>query len=254
MTKLHEILAVEDTVVSAAKKLVAETAGKFSRHTEFFTGTIRTLKRLTDSPADKAMEEAAKKVKELPTDVPSTLSYVFPFLDKGLHVKMVKHLTNQLAKADIVLGNEVLMKDVPVDFLLDLERLLPEWRAMYAVMPTLDPSYQWVSERKGVWKLKESVASAQTEKIMHPVVLAPATDKHPAQVKESTKDVVVGTFHDMTISGAATTQQKADAMKLCDELLAAVKQARMRANSVEIAKPDTPVSKITERFAAIFTK
>ena len=69
---------------------------------------------------------------------------------------------------------------------------------------------------------------------MTPVVLAAATDKHPAQVKESTADVVVGMFTTKIWSGAMTTQQKADVLALLDKLTVAAKQARNRANTVEV--------------------
>ena len=249
MGKLHELLAVEETVVSAAEKLIAETNEKFNKHSEFFSGGVRTLSRLKDSPEDKAIEAAQRRVKELPTDVPDTLSYIFPYINKALDVKLAKHLTNQKAVADIEMDGVAVMKAVPVDFLLDLEKTIPRWRAMYSAMPTLDPSRKWASERTGVWK-SDAPATAQTEKIMYPVVMSPATEQHPAQVKEATRDIVVGTFQQIDLSGAATTQQKADVLALCDRLLAAVKQARMRANSVE--QVNSNAAAITGLFAKIF--
>lgn len=253
-TKLHELLAAEETVTQAAEKLLAETNEKFNKQTEFFTGHVRTLARLRDSPEDHAIEAAQRRVKELPTTVEETLKYVFPYVDKALGVKLRKHTTNQVAQSDIELDGTVIMRDVPVDFLLDLEKILPRWRAMFATMPTLDPSRQWARERDGVWKTTEPTTASQTEKIMYPVVLAEATDKHPAQVKESTKDVVVGTFSQIDMSGAATSQQKADVLALCDKLLVAVKQARMRANSVEVKEPADGAEKITQLFAKVFTQ
>lgn len=252
MTKLHELLAVEDTVVQASEKLLAETNEKFNKHSEYFTGFIRVLQRLKDGTEDKAIEVAQRKSKELPTNVPETLKYVFPFLDKTLTLKLQKHLTNQVAIADIVDGGITIMRGVPVDFLLDLEKMIPKWRAMFAAMPTLDPSKAWVQERDGVWKLKEPLNTSQTEKIMYPVVLHEATDKHPAQVKEATKDIVVGTFSDTLFNGAATSQQKADVLALCDRLITAVKQARMRANSVEVQVPTDSAAAITTLFANVF--
>jgi hypothetical protein len=250
MGKLHELLAVEETVVAAAEKLIAETNEKFNKHTEFFTGGIRTLSRLKDSPEDRAIEVAQRRVKELPTDVPSTLQYIFPYIEKALDLKLSKHLTNQKAVGNIELEGNVVAADVPVDFLLDLEKAIPRWRKMYEAMPTLDPSRKWETERAGVWK-SEAPKTAQTEKIMYPVELSPATIQHPAQVKEATKDIVVGTFNQTDISGAATTQQKADVLALCDRLLVAVKQARMRANATEQVQ-GSAAKQITNLFSKVF--
>ena len=250
MGKLHELLAVEDTVVGASEKLISETNEKFHKSTEFFTGHIRTLSRLKDSPEDKAIEAAQRKEKQLPTDVPDTLRYIFPYLEKAWDLKLSKHLTNQVAVADIVLDGQTIAAGVPVDFLLDLEKAIPRLRAMFLSMPTLDPSRKWEVDRPGVFK-SEAPKTAQTEKIQYPVVLVEATDKHPAQVKEASKDVVVGTFSQTDISGAATTEQKADVLALCDRLIVAIKQARMRANSVEAVKGEA-AKNITALFGNIF--
>ena len=250
MGKLHELLAVEETVVAAAEKLITETNEKFNKHTEFFTGSVRNLSRLKDSPEDKAVEVAQRRVKELPTDVPDTLQYIFPYIEKVLDLKLSKHLTNQKAVADIELDGQTVATNVPVDFLLDLEKAIPRWRTMYTTMPTLDPSRRWEKERAGVWK-SEAPKTAQTEKIMYPVVLSEATIQHPAQVKEATKDIVVGTFSQTDISGAATTQQKADVLALCDRLLVAVKQARMRANATEQVQ-GTAAKQIISLFSRVF--
>lgn len=247
MGKLHELLAAEDSVVAAAEKLITETNEKFNKHTEFFSGHQRTLERVTDTPQDKALEASARVVKALPTNVIDTIDYIVPYIDKALSLKLQKHRANQAAQADVELDGRVVIKDAPVDFLLDLEKAIPRWRSLFATMPTLDPSREWVEERTGVWKTKEPTITAQTEKVVHPVVLAQATDKHPAQIKESSKDVVVGKFVQVNLSGAATTQQKADVLAFCDKLLVAVKQARMRANSVEVKSE-------TSRVAALFNE
>lgn len=251
MGKLHELLAVEETVVSASEKMLSETADKFTKSSEFFTGSIRTLERLNANPEDKAIEAAARKVKELPTTVKATLSYVSPIVEKALNTKLQKHATNQVAVADIVLDDAVLMRKVPVDFLLDLEKAIPRYRQIYAAMPTIDPSRKWEKEREGVWK-SQAADAVQGEKQLYAVVLHPGDEHHPAQVKEASKEVIVGVFKQTDFSGAATSQQKADALSLCDRLLAAVKAARMRANSVEIQTPEDNASKLTSLFTKVF--
>lgn len=254
MSRLHEVLAAEGTVNAASEKLIGETNEKFNKFTEFFTGSLRTLKRVADSPEDRAIEEAARKEKILPTTVGETLDYTFKFFTNTLNLKLQKHCTNQVAKADILLDGAAIMQDVPVDFLLDLEAYLPRLRDMFLKMPTLDPSKEWVAERVGVWKTKTPVTAAQTEKKMYPVELSPATDKHPAQVKEATKDITVGVFSDLLFSGAATSQQKADVLALVDKLIVATKEARMRANSVEVVTPTSNASEIVKRLMEAVTR
>lgn len=74
----------------------------------------------------------------------------------------------------------------------------------------------------------------RTEKQVKFVTLAPATDKHPAQVKDWTEDVPVAKVETVAYSGMWTVQQKADALDRLDVLLQAVKKARQRANTAEV--------------------
>lgn len=253
-TKLHEVLAAEDTVTKAADKLIAETTDKFGRHGEFFVGMIRTLKRVNSSPEDEAREASERREKVLPTNVPETVDYTMGFVTKMLDTKLQKHVANQKAKASIIIDGQIIMSDAPVDFLLDLEKAIPRWKEMFNRMPTLDPSKNWIEERKHVFKTKDAIASAQTEKQLYPVVLSPATDKHAAQVKESSRDVVVGTYNDLFFSGAVTTQKKADIYALCDKLMVSVKEARMRANTADAPRPVVSASTITGMFTDILGK
>jgi hypothetical protein len=104
-------------------------------------------------------------------------------------------------------------------------------------VPTLDASKEWKvtdNGRKGEFVTTGEEVTSKTEKTMTAVVLYEATDKHPAQIEKVTADKVVGTFKRRLISGAATSKQKADAIAILDELLVETKQARQRANSVEV--------------------
>jgi len=235
MSKLHEILAVEKTRSQAANKLIEETANKFKKE-QYFSGHIKTLKMLVDSPENAAIEEASRDEKSLPTTVPETLEYLFDFWTKAEDVTYAKNKTNQIANADLFFRGEVLVPFVPVDELLGLEVRLETLRRTLDLMPTLDASKDWTpaaSGRKGAFLAIGDESTSKTEKTMTPVVLYEATDKHPAQIERVSVDKVVGTFRRKSISGAATSKQKADAIAVIDELLAEAKQARQRANSVE---------------------
>ena len=78
--------------------------------------------------------------------------------------------------------------------------------------------------------------TTKTEKKVTPVILYPATEKHPAQIEKVTEDVPVGTFTLSVISGATTAIQKANVIAVLDDLIIEVKKARTRANSVEVQK------------------
>jgi hypothetical protein len=236
MTKLHELLAVEKTRTNAAQKLMQDTMQKFSK-SEMFSGGVKTLKMIEDSPQNKAIEAAAQEQRELPTTVAETLEYAMNVWAQAEDVLMQKNCTNTIAVADIEYQGSVIASAVPVDELLGLESRLESLRKIMEGMPTLSAAVAWEpdtnSGRKGAWQARDVDTTTKTEKTMVPVVLYEATDKHPAQVKEVSQDKTVGTFKLVKFCGGATSAQKAETLAAIDELIGAVKQARMRANSVE---------------------
>lgn len=238
MSKLHELLAVEQTRSKAAEMLLAETQAKFGK-AHFFTGELKTLKMLNESPENNAIEAAAREEKPLPTTVIETLQYALEAWAKAEDVRFQINATNQSAKADLVFRGEVVAQQIPVDELMGLEARLTQMRNVFAAMPTLDASKKWVpldNGRAGSWETANVEQTSKTEKKFEPLTLAQATDKHPAQVKEAYRDAVVGTFSRLSQSGAATSKQKADVLATVDELIAEARQARMRANSTEAVK------------------
>lgn len=256
MSKLHELLAVEKSTTSAATKLLNETKQKFGKF-EYFQGNIKTLKMLEDNIQNKALEDAAAQARTLPTTVQETLEYTLKFWAQAEDVILQKNITNQRAVADIVIGDSVLAKDVPVDELLGLETRLETLRQVMDGMPTLPASVSCspdtTSGRKGSWKADVPEVTTKTEKVMVPVVLYEATKEHPAQVKEVASDKVVGRFTNIALYGAATSAQKAEVIERIDALAVAVKQARMRANSVDADK-STIGNKITSFILDPFNK
>lgn len=236
MGKLHELLAAETTAVSASKKLLEDTRTKFAKKDDYFMGNLRTLTMLKDSVENEAIQAAARQEKELPTTVYDTLEYFFQFWAKAEDVMLQKNCTNQVAKADLMFKGEVLARNLPVDELMGLEARLKELRGLAQEMPTLDASKKWknaTDRGDHVFVTEAPEVQAKTEKIIVPVELSPATDKHPAQVKETSREEVVGKFENIRWSGAATTLQKAQMIEILDELIVEARQARNRANMVE---------------------
>lgn len=235
MSKLFELLAVEKTRISAATKLAEETSAKFGKE-HFFTGYNKTLSMLKDSPENRAIELSSKEVKELPTTVEETLEYFLNFWVQAEDVIYAKNVTNQNANADILFRDKVLASSVPVDELMGLEVRLESLRRLFERIPTLDAAKEWKkmdNGRQGMYQATVPEVTNKTEKTMTAIVLYPATDKHPAQIEKVSKDETVGTFTRQLYSGSATSKQKANVVAALDELLVAVKQARMRANAVD---------------------
>lgn len=237
MSKLHELLAVQDTLATAAKKLVTDTDTKLRKPQQYFIGATKSLKMIADTPENTQIERAGTEEKALPTTVKRTLEYMLDIWAKAEDVRYQINRTNQNARADIIFRGNVFESDVPVDELLGLEGRLLTLRNLLDTVPTLDPSRSWTHSEvldRDVWVSATPDVTTKTEKVMSAVVLHPGSDKHPAQVKEVTTDKVVGAFTTIFYNGAATSMQKAEALTVVDELLEAVKTARMRANMVDV--------------------
>jgi hypothetical protein len=240
MTVLHELLAAEKTVTNARDRLAEDTDNKFRKAESFFTGGTKTLELLGDDPSNDKVEAAARVDKELATTVVATLDYYLTYWGKAETLLAQKNVTNTHALAELEFRGKVIAHAVPVDELMGLEVRLTELRKLALVIPTLDASRAWaldkLAQQPGTWQSVQPTVTTKTEKVEVPVILVQPTKEHPAQVKISSADKVVGTFTTQHTSGATTAIQKANLLSVIDDLIIEVKSARVRANSVEVAK------------------
>lgn len=240
MAQLHEILAAEKTAVNTRDQLTKDTENKFAKGENYFTGFSKTLEMLGDNPSNSAIEAAARQDKALPTTVVATLDYYLARWANAEDVLFQKNKTNTAAIADLEFRGSVIATGIPVDELMGLEVRLSDLRKLMTQIPTLDASREWEPDvsaaQAGTWKAVNPQVTTKTEKKVTPVILYPATDKHPAQIEKVTEDVPVGTFTLSVISGATTAIQKANVIAVLDDLIIEVKKARTRANSVEVQK------------------
>ena len=103
-------------------------------------------------------------------------------------------------------------------------------------MPTLDPSYDWTKDVNSDLYKTDSIKTARTKKTTKALLLAPATDKHPAQTDKITEDVIVGYWKATKLSGALPLPRKEELLTKIDRLRDAVKMAREEANNAEVVK------------------
>lgn len=142
--------------------------------------------------------------------------------------------TNQRARGDIVLlGGEqpvTLLADVPVTYLMFLEKKLTDLETVVRKLPVLDPGQQWELDPNTDTYRSQPVVTVKTKKIPRNHVLAPATDKHPAQVQVYQEDIPEGTWTTVKFSGALPASKINEILNRIKTLLAAVKFAREQAN------------------------
>jgi hypothetical protein len=232
-SQLHQILAVEGDLIGEAKRVEEEAIHTFGK-SERFTGHTKTLKMLSD---DRSCEESAGcEHIELTTTVAEKLDYIREAITRAWDCSMQKEKTNQIANADLVVDGNIIATKVPATALLGLETRLKELRRVVESIPTLQPGIKWEAhpEKQNVFVASDKEVKNKTEKVMEPVILYPATKEHAAQVKESTKDVVVGTFTIERVCGMISPTHKSILIGRVDTMLRAVKKARMEANCTEV--------------------
>lgn len=230
--KIHETLAVEDSLKSAAAS--AETlAQRNFRNPSPFDGQIREYLPKTEEDAKKDVESKA-----VVDTVPARLAAVAKSMVAFLDIVATKEEANTRAKEDIVIRDVVLAKNVPVSMLVQLENKFRSFRNLISEIPVLDPLQNWTpSGKTGVFK-GDTREVQSTKKVMRPVELTPATDKHPAQVKETTVDVVCGTWSTTLLSGRISQESKDIYLDRVDTLIREIKKARQRANTCEVVQQD----------------
>lgn len=236
--KLHEILAVEDDLEKSTNAVTNEASVIFTKKQEqHFEGFMKAY----ESFEENAFEEPSE-VKEVVTSVGKKLQYVLKYWKKFLHVSIQKEATNQLAKADIIIDDIVLAKDVPATGLLSLEKRLSHIKKMFLDIPTLEPGKKWIvsnrttNEIGTIYEVENKETKFRTKNVQQHSVVVQATEHFPAQVVTSNQDTIIGKYEKTIWSGKILPADKSKYLEKIDTLIAAVKQARQRANQQEVVE------------------
>jgi hypothetical protein len=239
MAKLHELLAVEGNLKGQAEKTRNDLIATFTNKGHHFSE-----KTISFKPNEEGAATITESQLDLQTTVPRELKWIAPFLIKSIDVSWQVAEANTVARADVILDDgRTLLKQIPATSLLELEKRCRELSDFVSKIPTLDPAKGFrhdASRGADVFRARDEVKS-RTKKVNEPLVLAPATDKHAAQVQLVTRDVVTGDITTMEWSGLITVADKGNMLSRVEELSRAVKAARSRANDQEVAKTDKKI-------------
>lgn len=228
--KLHEVVAVEKGVKSRTYGQIT-LIDKQAQKAEPFSGISRNFRKKDTDGEDYPPER--KKVTAV-ADV--LLKQVAQFTAELFDVEATKDWGNCSAKADIVVDGQTLVSGAPVTFLLFLEKQVTDLRTMVDRFVTLDENEDWTLDaNSGLYKTALT-STHRTQKVQKPLVLYPATPEHPAQTQIISEDVIVGWWDTTKFSGALPLPKKVAIVERLDKLLRAVKEARERANDIEIEK------------------
>lgn len=224
--KLHQIIAV-----IAAHNARMQSAMTTTHHAnqkpalfEGFNAEYRPLEEGGEAlpPESKVVE---MRVKDAIRKIRKALGELFD-------VTARRDWTNQKATASIVVDGNPVLENVPVTWLMFLEKQLVDIRTWVAKLPTLSTSERWdYDESAGLYRA-EPLVTHRTKKEQKPIVLYDATKEHPAQTQIITQDVLAGHWTKHKLSAAIPAVEKEALLERVDKLSVAVKKAREKANSI----------------------
>ncbi len=227
-TRLNQIIAVEKGVKSDAVAKFTELHHTVQKQ-PLLSGIARTYRPKEDDGDQLPAESTRVQV-----NTEAVLSDAAAVLTRLFDVVATKDWTNCIAKADVVVGGNVLLKDVPATYLLFLEKQLTDLHTFVKKLPTLDPAETWHHDGAADMWATEPVETVRTKKIPRNHEVAPATKEHPAQVQVFTEDVPVGYWKTIKFSGAIPGARVNELLGRVDALHQAVKFAREQANMTEV--------------------
>jgi hypothetical protein len=228
MAKLNQIIAVEKGVKSKSFQELTE-AHHAVQKVALLTGLSRTYQ-----PKDEEGEQLPPESTKVQVRAEEVLRQVGATLSRLFDVTASKDATNSVAKADVKIDDTVLLSDVPVTYLLFLEKQLTDLHTFVKKLPTLDAAESWAfNDSADCWST-EPVRTIRTKKVPRNHVKAEATEKHPAQVEVYYEDIPVGYWSTVKFSGALPAKRISELLERVEKLQHAVKFAREEANGAEV--------------------
>ena len=227
VAKLNQIIAVEKGVKSKAQQDLSAVRRRLEKPA-LLAGIARTYQ-----PRDEEGEELPPESTRVQVKAEDVLRDTAESLTRLFDVTATKDWSNRDARADVAVDGRTLLTDVPVSYLLFLEKQLTELAAFVRRLPVLDAAESWsLDPSTDCWKT-EPVRTVRTKKVPRSHVKAEATEQHPAQVEVYYEDIPVGHWTTVKFSGALPARRVNEVLDRVEKLLQAVKFAREEANGVE---------------------
>jgi len=231
MPRINQILAIEKNKRTTLHKEITELHRQTQQPT-LMTGHQKTF--VSKEEDGESFPPEDRKVQLLHQDALEELSSKLAAL---MDVTATKDWSNCKARADVVVGGQVFLEQVPVTYCLFLEKELTDLQTFVSKMVELDPALDWTFDENSGQYRSSSTTTHKTKKLQKPIVLYDATPEHPAQCQLITEDVVVGHWTTTNFSGAIPRPKKRKLLERITELHEAVKFAREQANSLEAEQP-----------------
>ena len=227
MARLNQIIAVEKGVKSRSFQELTEAHHALQKPA-LLSGISRVYQ-----PRDEEGETLPPESTRVQVRAEDIVKDTAAILSRLFDVTATKDWANCVARADVVVDGQTLLKDVPATYLLFLEKQLVDLHTFVKKLPTLDPAETWQRDESQDCWATPPVQTVRTKKVPRNHVKAEATDKHPAQVEVYYEDVQVGTWRTTKFSGSLPARRVNELLNRVERLQEAVKFAREEANNVE---------------------
>ncbi|MFF3849101.1 hypothetical protein [Streptomyces sp. NPDC002328] len=228
MAKLNQIIAVEKGVKSKSFQDITAAHHKVQKPA-LLSGISRTYQ-----PKDEEGEQLPPESTRVQLKAEEVLREMSASLTRLFDVTATKDWANCTARADVTVEGRTILSQVPVSYLLFLEKQLTDLHTFVKKLPVLDAAESWTLDPSTDWWKTDPVRTIRTKKVPRNHVKAEATEKHPAQVEVYYEDVPIGYWTTVKFSGALPARRVNELVDRVEKLQQAVKFAREEANGVEI--------------------
>lgn len=245
--RLNQVLAIESGVRKREYGNISEAYKAFQK-LEPFVGFVRSW---TSRSEDEPKRES--QVKVIVNSSIEMIKDIVRNYGESLDITATKDWGNQIARADIKLDDgTILMRDVPVSYLLFLEKQLTDLRSLIEKLPLLDPARRWQFDQNSSCYISTDAEEQEvTRKVSDVIVKYPATPEHPAQTEMITLDKPVGKWKTTHMSSALPRQTVLKWKDRLSDLEKAVKIARENANMTEITRQNIGQAMLSYVFSGL---
>ena len=226
--KLNQLIAVLQSVKANATKGKTEVY-QLSQKSGLFQGLSRTYQ-----PREEDGFVYPPESQKLTLKANELIDKFVQACSEYLDLAATQDYANTEAKASVVVDGQTIIADVPVSYLLFLEKQLQDVKTFITSLPVLSIDKDWQHDPNRGCYVTSPKETVKTKKITDFVVAYEATEHHPAQIKEVSKDVVEGIWSLIEFSGALPQDRVNLLLRRVDILQKAVIQAREEANGREV--------------------
>ena len=231
MPKLNQVNAIVSARKGEVEKTITELYKLIQKDT-LFAGRERTY-RPTDEVSGQKLPAESQRVQQRADDL---IRQAREKWTEVWNLVFTQDVGNQQAKADVVVDGKTILGNVPITFLLYLDKQVNDLETFIGKLPTPDPAEEWTHDPNTGLLRSRATESVKTSKEPTVIVKYEPTKEHPAQTELFTKDIPVGTWTQILYSGSLPADQKNAVLKRVRKLQDAIKVAKEQANLLDVER------------------